>query len=61
MSVTSAADFKISTANPSTGNLFKTVSALLFKNYEGTFKLESLDKHMAEANYWWCLEFIDAI
>ena len=58
MSVLSSVDFRVFTTFPSTDNFSRTVSVVLGIDSEVTFTLESSDKHMASANYWWCLEFV---
>jgi hypothetical protein len=58
MSVLSAADFRVFATFPSTNNFSRTVSVVLGIGSEETFTLESSDRYMASANYWWCLEFV---
>jgi hypothetical protein len=58
MSVLSGADFRVFTTFPSTDNFSRTVSVVLGIGSEETFTLESSDRSLASANYWWCLEFV---
>jgi hypothetical protein len=58
LSVFSGVEFNIITTSPLTKNFSKTVSVMLDNDSEETFTLESSDRSMASANYWWCLEFV---
>ncbi len=58
LSVFSGVEFNILTTSPLANKLSKTVSVMLDKDSEETFTLESSDRSLSSANYWWCLEFV---